>query len=134
MDDDSRWIFHRGRLAAPSINPAHRPINIVWAHCYPKRYRPADSTNQGTISFDPTSTSVGYRDFFILGFPVVGTAYATFSDFTGPNDGGNFTQGRIYSVQFDSLDSSDPSAAPEPSSLAMMFAGAFAVIASKHLR
>jgi hypothetical protein len=94
----------------------------------------ADSANNGTISFDNTFTSVGYRDFLLNGLPVVGTAYTAASDFTGPNDGSDFTQGRIYSVQFDSLDSTDPPAAPEPSSLAMMAAGAFAVIASKRLR
>lgn len=95
----------------------------------------ADSSNAGTISVATTCTNTGYRDFFTLGFPVLNTPYAFHDDFTGLNPDGNWLDGgRIYSVQFDSLDSTDPSPAPEPSSLAMMFAGAFAVIASKRLR
>lgn len=93
-----------------------------------------DSSNPGTISIDLATTAVGYRDFHSLGFPVVNTPYATVYDFTGLNPDGDWTSGRIYSVEFDSVDSTDPSAAPEPSSLALMFAGAFAVFASKRLR
>ena len=89
------------------------------------------ATNQGTVSFDRTSTDTGFSDFLSLAFPVVGTPYAIDSDFTGANDGSSWTGGRIYSIQFDSLDSDPPSDAPEPSSLAMMFAGACALIACK---
>ena len=90
------------------------------------------ASNQGTVSFDRSSTDTGFRDFLSLAFPVVGTAYAGDSDFTGANDGTSWTGGRIYSIQFDSLDSDPPSDTPEPSSLlALMFAGAFALIACK---
>lgn len=92
------------------------------------------ASNQGTVSFDRATTAVGFRDLVGLAFPVLGTAYALDSDFTGANDGTSWTGGRIYSIQFDSLDSDPPSDAPEPSSLAMMFAGAFALIACKSRR
>ncbi len=93
------------------------------------------TSNQGTISVDPATTTIGFRDFVILAFPVLGTAYVTKSDFTGPNSGNDWTAGRIYSVQFDSLNSTElPPAAPEPSSLAMMLAGAFTLIACKSRR
>ena len=68
---------------------------------------------------------------------MVGTAYAYDSDFTGPNGGSDWGAGtgRIYSLQFDPLDSTDPpSDAPEPSSVAMMFAGAFTLAACKRRR
>ena len=96
----------------------------------------ATASNQGTISVDPASTAVGFRNFLSLAFPVVGTPYVTNSDFTGPNSGSDWGSGsgRIYSVQFDSLDSTDPSTAPEPSSLAMLFAGAVALLACKRRR
>jgi hypothetical protein len=96
------------------------------------------ASNQGTVSFDRATTAVGFSDFLSLAFPVLGTAYAADSDFTGVNDGTSWTGGRIYSIQFDTAQSdapSDPSSdAPEPSSLAMMLAGAFALIACKSRR
>jgi hypothetical protein len=93
------------------------------------------ASNPGTISFDRATTDVGVRDFVTLAFPAIGTAYVTQYDFTGANKGSSWTAGRIYSVQFDSFDSTDPpSDAPEPSSLAMMFAGTFALIACKNRR
>jgi hypothetical protein len=88
----------------------------------------ATASNQGTVSFDRATTATGFSDFLSLGLPVLGTAYAVDSDFTGANDGTSWTGGRIYSIQFDSLNSDPPSNAPEPSTLAMMFAGAGALI------
>jgi hypothetical protein len=58
------------------------------------------AVNAGTISFDRTTTAIGFRDFVSTQFPVIGKAYATSSDFTGANDGTSWTGGRIYSVQF----------------------------------
>jgi hypothetical protein len=96
------------------------------------------ASNPGTISFDLATTAVGFSDFVSLAFPVLNTAYATQNDFTGANDGTSWTGGRIYSVQFVSSESdipTDPPAdAPEPSSLAMMLAGAFTLIALKSRR
>ena len=98
----------------------------------------ATASNPGTISFDRATTAIGFSDFVSLAFPALGTPYATQNDFTGANDGTSWTGGRIYSVQFDASDSSgtnDPPAdAPEPSSLAMMFAGTFTLIACKTRR
>jgi hypothetical protein len=89
----------------------------------------ARAANPGTISFDRTTTAVGFRDFMSPQFPVLGKAYATSSDFTGANDGTSWTGGRIYSVQFD-----PPSDAPEPSSWAMILGGALTMIAFRRGR
>jgi hypothetical protein len=84
----------------------------------------ATSTNQGTISFDRATTAVGVRDFTQPIFPTVGASYTTYSDFTGANVPGDWTGGRVYSVQFDPPEEQ----LPEPASLAM-FLGGFALIA-----
>ncbi len=89
----------------------------------------ATATNQGTISFDRTTTAIGFRDFMSPQFPVLGKAYATSSDFTGANDGTSWTGGRIYSVQFDPL-----SDVPEPSSWAMILGGALTITAFRRRR
>ncbi len=60
----------------------------------------ATAINPGTISYDRTTTAIGFRDFISPQFPLLGKAYATSSDFTGANDGTSWTGGRIYSVQF----------------------------------
>ena len=70
------------------------------------------ASNQGTVSFDRTTTTIGVRDFVTLAFPVLGTAYTNQSDFTGANDGTSWTGGRVYSIQFD-LDSDRPADAPD---------------------
>jgi hypothetical protein len=84
----------------------------------------ATSQNQGTISFDRADTSVGVRDFWYDGFPVLNKAYVTKNDFTGANDPFGWAGGRIYSVQFDPP---DPVANPEPSTLGML-TGGFAIL------
>ncbi len=89
----------------------------------------ASAVNQGTISFDRATTAIGVRDFMNPAFPVLGNAYVTRNDFTGANDGTSWSGGRIYSVEFD-----PPSDAPEPSSLAMIFGGAFTIIAFRRRR
>jgi hypothetical protein len=88
----------------------------------------ATAANQGTISFDRTSTALGFRDFVSLEFPVLGEAYGTRSDFTGANDGTSWTGGRVYSVQF------DPPDVPEPSSWATTLGGALTIIAFRRRR
>lgn len=84
--------------------------------------------NAGSISFDRATTAVGFRDFQNPAFPVAGTTYVTQYDFTGANDGTNWTAGRIYSVQFDT-----GTEASEPPSVAM-FAGVFLIVAWKRFR
>jgi hypothetical protein len=93
----------------------------------------ATAANQGTISFDRTTTAIGFRDFMIPQFPVLGHAYATSSDFTGANDGTSWTGGRIYSVQFDPT-SDAPASVPEPSSWGMIVGGALTLIAFRRRR
>jgi hypothetical protein len=80
----------------------------------------ATSQNQGTISFDRATTSIGVRDFWYDGFPVLDKAYVTKNDFTGANDPTGWAGGRIYSVQFDPP---DPVDSPEPSTFAMLAGG-----------
>jgi hypothetical protein len=60
----------------------------------------ATASNQGTISFDRATTTVGFRDFVNSAFPVLGNSYVTQNDFTGANNGTSWSGGRIYSVQF----------------------------------
>jgi hypothetical protein len=84
----------------------------------------ATSQNQGTISFDRATTSIGVRDFLFDGFPVVNQSYVTKNDFTGANDPLGWAGGRVYSVEFAPP---DPLASPEPSTLVML-AGGFAIL------
>jgi hypothetical protein len=86
------------------------------------------NSNGGSISFDPATTAVGFRDFQNPAFPVLGAAYVTQYDFTGENDGNSWTAGRIYSVQFDT-----GTETPEPPSLAML-TGALLIAAWRWLR
>jgi hypothetical protein len=89
----------------------------------------ATAANQGTIAFDRTTTSIGFRDFLSPQFPVLGKGYATSSDFTGANDGTSWTGGRVYSVQFDPTTS-----APEPATWTMILGGFFTVVALRRRR
>ncbi len=89
----------------------------------------ATTANQGTIAFDRTTTSVGFRDFSNPQPPVLGQAYATMADFTGANDGTSWTGGRVYSVEFD-----PPSETPEPSSWTMILGGFFTVVVLRRRR
>jgi hypothetical protein len=89
----------------------------------------ATAANQGTISFDRSTTAIGFRDFSSPAFPVLGNSYVTQNDFTGANDGTSWTGGRIYSIQFD-----PPSDAPEPSSWAMILGGSLTIVAFKRRR
>ncbi len=82
----------------------------------------ATSQNQGTISFDRATTTIGVRDFTVPQFPVLGMAYKTQNDFTGANDGTSWSGGRIYSFQFELEE------APEPSTFGLI-AGGLAIVA-----
>jgi hypothetical protein len=88
----------------------------------------ATAANQGTISFDRTTTAIGFRDFVSPEFPVLSKAYATGSDFTGTNDGTSWTGGRVYSIQF------DPPDVPEASSWTTILGGTLTIIAFKRRR
>jgi hypothetical protein len=83
----------------------------------------ATSQNQGTISFDRATTSVGVRDFWYDSFPQLDHGYLTKNDFTGANDPVGWAGGRIYSVQFD-----PPDPLPEPSTWAMLAGGLTALV------
>jgi hypothetical protein len=82
----------------------------------------ATSQNQGTISFDRATTTIGVRDFSVAQFPLLGMSYQTKNDFTGANDGTSWSGGRIYSFQFDLEE------VPEPSTFALI-AGGLAIVA-----
>jgi len=87
----------------------------------------ATSQNQGTISFDRATTTIGVRDFTAAQFPLLGMSYHTKNDFTGYNDGTDWAGGRIYSIQFDLEE------APEPSTFGLI-AGGLAIVACMRRR
>jgi len=82
----------------------------------------ATSPNQGTISFDRATTTIGVRDFTVAQFPLLGMGYQTQNNFTGANDGTSWSGGRIYSVAFELEE------APEPSTFGLI-AGGLAIVA-----
>src|SRR5262249_33760405 len=82
----------------------------------------ATSQNQGSISFDRATTTLGVRDFTVPQFPVLGMGYQTKNDFSGANDGTSWSGGRIYSVAFDLEE------APEPATFGLI-AGGLAIVA-----
>jgi len=82
----------------------------------------ATSQNQGTISFDRATTAIGVRDFTLPQFPTLNMTYQTKNNFTGANDGTDWSGGRIYSIQFELEE------APEPSTF-LLFAGGLAIVA-----
>jgi hypothetical protein len=107
-------------------------INFVGPHLTLGWYDgSATSQNQGTISFDRAQPTIGVRDFTVPQFPVLGMAYQTKNDFSGPNDGTSWSGGRIYSVQFDleGGPEADPFAEnPEPATFGLI-AGGLALVA-----
>jgi hypothetical protein len=82
----------------------------------------ATSQNQGTISFDRATTTIGVRDFTLAQFPLLGMSYQTKNDFSGANDGTSWSGGRIYSIAFDLEE------VPEPSTFGLI-AGGLAIVA-----